>query len=173
MAEGLGENGIVFLGPAEIVVTREPVRVKTVLGSCVAITMYVRRLGWTAIVHCLLPRAYSSARAVGSEEALRYVDTAVEVMCHEALRQGAQSREMEIKLFGGAETLFGGQRQPYQVGRMNVKVAEETLAARGLAVAARCTGGTRGRVIEFDCQNGSVLVRKLPARFHPPQSEGR
>jgi len=151
----------IFLGPREIVIAAAPVRVKTVLGSCVAISMHARRLGWTAITHCFLPRAGAPLRSLQRAEALTYVDTAIELMWREAARRGASLEDLEVKLFGGAESVILNGSHPFQVGSMNVEAAEQSLAALGLSLAARSTGGRGGMLIELECGTGQVLVRNL------------
>ena len=153
---------VVFMGPSDMVVTDRPVRVKTVLGSCVAVSMLARKIGWAAITHCLMPRAGVPLHSLSRREALIYVDTAIEVMWLEMTRRGAAVEDVEVKLFGGAESVILAAGHRYQVGRLNVATADEALAARGLFPAARSTGGACGRVIEFDCATGDVMVQTLP-----------
>ena len=47
---------VIYLKSGEIYFTEEPVIVLTVLGSCVSVTLFHRRLGYSAICHGLLPR---------------------------------------------------------------------------------------------------------------------
>ena len=67
----------VFLQPGEMVLLTRPGRVKTVLGSCVAITMRERISGVSAIVHCLLPNAGMPFDSLPPGDCYRYVDSAV------------------------------------------------------------------------------------------------
>ena len=46
---------VITLKPAELFISERPAIVRTVLGSCVAVTMYDRQLGIAAICHALLP----------------------------------------------------------------------------------------------------------------------
>ena len=97
---------------------------KTVLGSCVAITIRARRLGCGG--HVALPAAGSwrSGRLIARSEALRYVDTTIDVMLAGFIRRGAAPHELEIKLFGGADTFNrSGSKPGYGVGSRNVETA--------------------------------------------------
>jgi chemotaxis receptor (MCP) glutamine deamidase CheD len=47
------------------------------------------------------------------------------------------------------------------VGDQNVLQADAVLASLGLAVAARDTGGIRGRKLFFCTRNGDVYVRSM------------
>jgi chemotaxis protein CheD len=151
-----------FLQPAQMVIAEAPARVKTVLGSCVAISMRAPGLGLASMAHCILPSAPRVPGALPREEALKYVDTAIELMLTEMAGRGAAAGDLEVKLFGGAESSALGGRHPFQVGRRNVEMAERSLAARGLLPVSTGTGGWRGRVIELDCATGGVTVRTLP-----------
>ncbi|HZU26805.1 MAG TPA: chemotaxis protein CheD [Bryobacteraceae bacterium] len=160
MADDSGET--VFLHPGELFSGRMPTRVKTILGSCVAITVRDRRLGLAAMAHCLLPEAGVDADTLPAPEAFRFVDTTIDLLLRAFSRQGARFGDLEIKLFGGADALNLDPQCPFGVGGRNVEAALDALAARGLAPKASGVGGTRGRAIEFDTGTGEVLVRLLP-----------
>ena len=139
-----------------------PGRVKTVLGSCVAITMRERISGVSAIVHCLLPNAGMPFDSLPPGDCYRYVDSAVAGMLDGFARRGVRSRDLEIKLFGGSDHL---EKLPgtefFHVGSRNVASALDALWARGLAPLSQGVGGRRGRLIEFDTCTGAVLVSRL------------
>jgi chemotaxis protein CheD len=158
MPEGAPATNAVFLQPGELVTTDKAVVVKTVVGSCVAITVRVPQRGLAAIAHCLLPAAGASLDGIGCSEAPRYVDTAVELIFRELSARGVVLSDFEIKIFGGADTMRSG----YRVGDRNVAAARDALAARGLRLAASVVGGCSGRVLEFHTQSGEVLVKTLP-----------
>ena len=153
----------VFLQPGELFTGDAPARVKTVLGSCVAILMRIPRAGTAAMAHCLLPEAGASADALPRRLALRFVDTTVELMLRALAARGARPGELEVKLFGGAGRIYApGVPLAMRVGQRNVETALAELAARGLTVVARSVGGECGRLIEFDTATGAVRVKVLP-----------
>jgi len=158
MADRAPSANTVFLQPGELVATDKAVRVKTVVGSCVAIMLRAPYPGLAAIAHCLLPEAGVSLEAIGSGEALRYVDTAIELMLRLLSERGAALKDLEVKIFGGADAMRAG----YRIGDRNVAAARAVLRARGLTLAASVVGGRRGRVLEFDTETGEVSVKTLP-----------
>jgi chemotaxis protein CheD len=160
MAEEIAAH--VFLQPGELFTGHSPAHVKTVLGSCVAITVRDRRLGLAAMAHCLLPEAGAPADKLPRGEALRFVDTTIDLMLNSFWRQGARAGDLEVKLFGGADGLSLDSHSGTGVGSRNVDAARALLAARGFIPAASGVGGRRGRVIEFDTESGEVRVRLLP-----------
>ncbi len=159
MSEADPNAGPLFLQPAELVVTETSLRVRTVLGSCLAIVMRSPRLGVTAMAHCLLPNGGAAERG----ESLKYVDTTIEAMLLAFARRGAAATELEVKLFGGADGLqdsSGGS--PYRVGGRNVAAALDVFAALGITPASSDLGGVCARLIELDTRTGDVFVKRLP-----------
>src|SRR5262249_44739598 len=133
--------------------------------SCLAIVVRARRSGLTSVAHCLLPAAAVPPDSITVAEALRYVDTTIALMLRAMALHGALFPDIEVKLFGGADSLGGpGGADGYHVGSRNVEMAHTALAARGLTVAASSVGGRRGRVIEVDSATGEVFVKKLPGK---------
>jgi chemotaxis protein CheD len=154
----------VFLQPCEMVLLTHPARVKTVLGSCVGITMRAPASGVAAMVHCLLPTAGAPYRQLPAEEYWRYVDAAVDRMLEAFATRGAAAGDLEVKLFGGADRLAAGAGETgYRVGRRNVKAALASLAGYGIEPVSREVGGRCGRLVEFDTASGSVFVKLLPS----------
>ena len=87
----------IFLKPGEAVVSNEPAVVSTVLGACVAVTMFSpsRRIG--AICHAMLSDCGERF------DDLRYVDPAVYFLCRKM--KGRWAVDLAVKLFGGAQLL--------------------------------------------------------------------
>ena len=162
MAAADASVATVFLQPGGLFTGKAPTRVKTVLGSCVAITMREPNRGLAAMAHCLLPCAGVPAGELSRQEALRFVDTTIELMLKAFVRCGARPGNLEVKLFGGADGL-STRGSSMSVGARNVEVALAILASHGLSPAATVVGGRTGRVIEFDTASGEVRMRHLPS----------
>ncbi len=159
------DAGAVFLQPEELITADGPVRVKTVVGSCLAITVRAPRLGLSAMAHCVLPEAGNAGTESGGEGRARYVDTAIQRMLEALSGRGALASDLEIKIFGGADSMEAAHPGcGYRVGGRNIDMARAVLAARGLSLAASVVGGSRGRVLIFDTQSGDVFVKTLPSQ---------
>ncbi len=145
----------IFLKPGEVVVAYQPSLVSSVLGSCVAVTMFSpgRRIG--AICHAMLPDSG------GGGDDLRYVDSALRHIFQKMRESGAT--DLVVKLFGGAQVLDIGSysSEKRTVGEQNVAQAELVLAELGLEVAARDTGGIQGRKLYFCTRNGDVFLNRI------------
>ena len=154
----LSDLDLEFLGIAEGRIYREPVKVHTLLGSCVAVTMHcpMRRMG--GIFHGLLPREADFDRERHDGSPYRFVDSGVEALSGAMAGQGADMRTLEAKVFGGAGTL--GQEKS-GVGLKNVRAALDILDKLGIRVAAVNVGGRNGRKLYFLPHSGEVFLKAL------------
>ena len=152
------------LQPGELYLARGPAILRTILGSCVGVTFWSARLGAGALCHGVLPRCPRTWPAgSGVTEGHRYVDFSIRYLAQQFDAIGACRRELEIKLFGGADVLpvSHSRRHRPTVGAMNCKAAMEVLAEEGLTVSASDLGGVRGRRIHFHTGTGEVLLYRL------------
>jgi chemotaxis protein CheD len=147
----------VFLKPGEIYVGREPAEVSTILGSCVSVTMFSGRLKLGAICHALLP----SGRASEDKDKFRYVDTSILYMLEIFEKMGVTSRELEIKLLGGADVIERINGNGTTIGTKNIETALQVLKSRSLELTGSHVGGTVGRKIHFCTRTGKVLLKRI------------
>lgn len=154
----------VFLHTGDCFLGVRPTMVSTVLGSCVAVTMFSPRLQAAAICHALLPTVSSARNWAESEpQACRFVDTALERMFQSMERLGAKPRDLEIKIFGGASGYAPGMEVDscLSIGPRNVAQVDEELDRRGLVPKVRDVGGSRGRKIFLLTSTGEIWLRRL------------
>jgi chemotaxis protein CheD len=148
-----------FLKPGEVIVSRNPVIVSTVLGSCVAITMYSPKKNVGAICHAMFPNNPNH------NENLLYVDSAVRHLYRKMIGHGGKT-DIVVKLFGGAKVLASGDYDEARktVGEQNIMQAEKILRELGLHVSKADIGGTQGRKLFFSMKTGDVYLRRLRLR---------
>jgi chemotaxis protein CheD len=154
----------IYLKPGELYINDHPGIVTTVLGSCVSVTLYSPRNRAAAICHGMMPRWEETERDKGPhKERFKYVDYAIRYMMKVFRSFGLKPREIEVKLFGGANLFSsaddGGPRVP--VGRQNVITALEVMEEEGLVLARKDVGGMQGRKLHFYLHTGEVFVKKL------------
>jgi chemotaxis protein CheD len=156
------------LQPGEVFLARSPTLLKTILGSCVSVTFWSPRLRAGALCHGILPRCPPGA---GAADAHRYVDSAIRYLAARFDHLGVSRREVEIKLFGGADVLPVAAPRPDRptIGAQNSRRALEVLAEEGFQVVASDLGGTRGRTIDFYTETGEVFSHLL-ARLNIPDA---
>lgn len=158
------EIPVVYLKPAELYVVDKPTIVRTVLGSCLAVTMFNRRLGVSAICHALLPQQDLKESSNNHlSEKLKYVDYVIPKMLAKMKSYDIKAEEIEVKLFGGADLLNvqADQAKNQPVGKLNIETAIKILEAEGLRPKASDVGGTIGRKIFFYTHTGEVLLKRL------------
>ncbi len=152
----------VYLLPGEYFVGDERYRIRTVLGSCVSITLWHRRLRIGAMSHFLLSERESGPDPEPATELSgRYGKDALELMVAQLRECGVPVRECEAKVFGGG-TMFPSieaGRQP-GIGHRNGVAAEKLLTEYGIPVVSESLFGTGHRHILFDVASGDVWVRQ-------------
>ena len=171
MTSRAGAAPYVYLKAGEIFMSSGPACVTTVLGSCVAVTMFNERRGIWAICHALLPR--EDGRRNGDGDDFKYVDSSIGRMLKKFEKFMVGRGEIDAKLFGGAD-MFGAGRAPElsTVGAQNVKAALETLEKEGLAVSACDVGGRSGRKLYYLIPGNKVFVKRLDRLGPCPSGRG-
>lgn len=149
-------SDVVRILPGDYQVTREDMGLITTLGSCVSACIRDVALGIGGINHFMLPE---SELNTGSIHSARYGSYAMEVLVNELLKQGASRRNLEAKVFGGANVLRSIASA--DVGMRNAEFVREYLENEGIAIAAEDLGQTCPRKIVFFPRTGRVLVMRL------------
>jgi len=154
----------VYLKSGEAYFSDKPTQVTTVLGSCVAVTMFDKSKKVGAICHGILPKYEGSDRPMFmmNNECLKFVDCAVAKMAKAFDARGISRKDVEVKVFGGAEMFSGCADSPViPVGRKNVEQARMSLEKEGFRVGAWDTGGAEGRKMFFYTHTGVVILKRL------------
>jgi len=161
----------VSVQPGHLYMTRKPMVLRTILGSCVSATFWSARLGAGALCHGVLPRC---PRGANLSDGHRYVDSSIRYLAEQFDALGAVRQAVEVKLFGGADVLHVSAARAARatVGALNCQAALEVLEEEGFSVAASDLGGTRGRTIHFYTGTGEVLVHRL-ARLNAVEADHR
>ncbi len=150
----------VYLMPGELHIAEKPARVTTVLGSCVSVTLFCRRLRIGAICHSILPECRHRKDCKGvCEDSFKYVDCSIRHMLFCFRRQGISFNEIAVKLFGGADLL--SSKRESAIGSMNVSKALEVIKEKHLGLLAADVGDAFGRKLIFYTHTGDVYIKRL------------
>jgi chemotaxis protein CheD len=155
-----------FLQPGDVAFGDEATRMRTLLGSCVAITLWHPEQRVGGMCHYMLPTRGSRHGGIDG----RYGDEALALLLDHVRRVGCQPSDFEAKLFGGGYMFDCTGRLPVQVQNRNILAARALVAAHGLAVKAEHLGGRGHRQIVFELWSGDVWMKHTPL---PPPSVGR
>lgn len=147
----------VFVHPGHLLACSQPMRVSTIVGSCVAVCLWDRRLRIGGLNHFMLPKAPHTTTPLPRPHT--YADLAIPALLEQLLALGSRRLSLEAKLFGGAHLLGSGPGGG--PGARNIEAARALLAAERIPIAAEDVSGPRGRKLVFDSGTGSVLVRLL------------
>lgn len=148
-----------FLQPGEYFTGDARYRIRTLLGSCVSITLWHPALRVGAMSHFILARR---AGRPAVELDGRYGDEAMCLMLRELQQAGVRPSECEGKIFGGGD-MFPLQMRSDElsVGRRNGEVARELLRSHGISIVSESLFGIGHRQIIFDVGSGNVWHRQV------------
>lgn len=148
----------VTLAPGEFFFGGGHHRVHTLLGSCVAITLWHPQRHIGGMCHFLLPtRGLNQRLSQG-----HYADEAVELFLHEIRKSHTRAQDYEVKIFGGGNMFaaLGQQASILNVPQNNVQSAARLLSQHHFQVKATDVGGSRHRKIYLELWNGDVWVQR-------------
>jgi chemotaxis protein CheD len=150
----------IFLQPGEFYFGDRETCIRTLLGSCVAITMWHPRLQIGGMCHFMLP-----ARAVRPSDILdgRYADEAMLLFQKEIRTAKTKPGEYQVKLFGGGNMFRMPVRQGdcVDVACRNVMAARHLLRHHGYSVVSEHVGMHGHRNVIFELWSGDVWMRHV------------
>ena len=90
----------IFLHPGDFYFGDKETRIRTLLGSCVTITLWHPRLQIGGMCHYLLPMKHHNKQTALDG---RYADDAIKLFLQELHRTGTWPADYEVKMFGGGD----------------------------------------------------------------------
>lgn len=151
------EENIIEVRMGELRMAESPYRLVTrALGSCLGITLYNPLKKTGAMAHPMLP---DIERARTNANPSRYVNYAIKKMVEDLEKGGCARSRLVAKLFGGARMFaFISADSTLNVGEKNIAMAKEVFNELNIKIAAEEVGGTFGRTIELNLENGLIIV---------------
>lgn len=146
-------KGTHFLFPSELMLKGEPLRIQTLLGSCVAVCLYDQRRKIGGMNHYMVPLWNGEGLA-----SPKYGNIAIEALVAKMLALGSDKKDWVAKIFGGASQF---ENTIINVGVRNIQVAESMLASLHIPITAGSVGGDQGRKILFDTFSGQVKMKYI------------
>lgn len=149
----------VFLQPGEHFVGDAGYRIRTLLGSCVSMTLWhpAHRVG--AMSHFLLPSRGTAAAGVLDG---RYGEEVMLILLKELSGIKVKPAECVGKIFGGGNMFPGQTRADVRnVGIKNGEAARALLLAHRIPILSESLFGIGHRQIIFDISNGDVWARQV------------
>lgn len=165
--EGSSGDGTIsrFINPGEFFFCETNCQIHTLLGSCIAITLWHPTLRIGGMCHFILPGRRAPENVVRENKPLigRYSDGAMALFAQEAIKRGTELKEYQAKMFGGSNMLALSTLQEDElVGTKNTEAALKHLAEREITLLVAHVGETGHRRIVFDIATGDVWVKHEP-----------
>jgi two-component system chemotaxis response regulator CheB len=148
------EKKRIFVLPGEIAVTKQPAIISTLLGSCVAICLYNKKVKAGGMNHYMLPTGTNTNMAA------KYGDYATEKLISSMLKIDADKTNLEASVYGGA-AVVGHLNSGFEIGQRNADIALGILKEQNIKVVRKQLGGENGVKIFFDNQTGSVETKLI------------
>jgi chemotaxis protein CheD len=139
-----------IINPGEFLASGEDIVIGTILGSCVSVVLHdpISQVG--GMNHFLLSDVGYHVD-VDSPQFLvtkgRFGIHAMELLINEMLKKGASRKELEAKVFGGANMLISSNAEGSTVPQKNIEFALRFLEKERIPVVNSDVGGTQARKI--------------------------
>ncbi len=154
-----------MLMPGQMHFGGEAASVRTLLGSCVAVTLWHpgKRIG--GMCHFLLP-----ARTRRGTEPLegKYGDEALEAMVARLRLARTDPGEYEAHLYGGADTMPEVSGVKFNIGERNIEQGWTLIDRYGFQLQGVDVGEDVPRTVTLNCADGSVEMRRGTGKAPPP-----
>ncbi len=159
----------VFLSPGEMCFSGADIRIGTMLGSCVSVTVWHPRLRIGGMCHYMVPTRGRRRNGRGPDgfdrpPALdgRYADEAVRMLVAEMARYHTRPVEYDTMMFGGGNQFPDAPNAgALDVARDNVAIGLRLLERYGFRLTTTHLGGTGYRRLLLDVSTGGVSLTHL------------
>lgn len=151
---------LIRVGMADYKVGRSPATIISYgLGSCIGISLYDPQTKVGGLLHIMLP---DSTQARPSDNPAKFADTGLPLMLKDVLALGASKTRLVAKMAGGAQMFaFANATDIMRVGARNAEAAKKMLQKLGIRILAEDTGGTYGRTVSINLENGMYRVKTI------------
>lgn len=139
-------------------VSRNGESLRTLLGSCLGLALYDRRLKVGGLAHIMLPASAGRTELPG-----KFVDTAVPELVRQIQRRAAgELLKLQAKIAGGAN-MFGATGKLASIGDQNIAAVSRLLDELRIPILGRHLGGEQGRRMSLDTTTGLVTIEIVGA----------
>jgi chemotaxis protein CheD len=140
-----------LLKPGYIFLSRDPVIISSVLGSCVAVSLWDGKVLCGGMAHYLFPVADD-----GESATAKFGNVAVSYLAGMFFREGAFRRDLRAQLFGGASI----SKESLVVAEENIEIAKQVLGKLNIKIVSEDVGGDMGRKLIYNTLTNEAIVFK-------------
>jgi chemotaxis protein CheD len=151
---------IIKVGMADLKTCKAPDGVTTLgLGSCVGIAIRDPILKIGGLAHAMLP---DSTRIKNNTNAYKFVDTGIDELVAELVKQGASKTRLVAKIAGGAQMFaFNTNNDMLKVGQRNAESVRKVLSGYNIRIVSEDCGANYGRTIEFFPETSELHIKAI------------
>ena len=150
----------IFLQPGEFFFSDKDTRIRTILGSCVAVVLWHPRYLIGGMCHYMLPGGRKAQRV--DELDGKYADDAMLLFMQELKKTGTKPQDYVVKMFGGGNQFPGKKHAAaMSVPDRNVEVGHQLLKHHGFNLSVEHLGGNGHRNVVFDVWTGDVWMKHV------------
>lgn len=135
----------------EMAVAWQEGSLRTLLGSCIGLALYDRKLKVGGVAHIVLPQSRPPVELPG-----KFVDTAIPALIVKMQELVGDIVKPLAKIAGGAN-MFASTAQR-NIGMDNLLATERWLKELGIPLLASDCGGEKGRRMALDVSTGKVTI---------------
>jgi chemotaxis protein CheD len=127
------------------------------LGSCIGVGMFSPAKHIAGLLHVVLPENTDSDKT-----STKFADTGIPVMLEKMERAGADIRNIQIYMAGGANMLINSSlSKSFDIGTRNAAASKAMFEKLKLKVINSETGGNTGRTVRLYVATGKYTVRTI------------
>lgn len=147
------QNNIITLGQGDLYFGEAPGLLRTVLGSCVAVTLWHPQLHVGGMCHVVLPEILKNV------DDYRYASSAIEQFIKDIKDHYTHPKDYQAGIYGGANMFPGiASSENHNVGEKNIQAVQEIMLKHGFTISEVNIGGAYSRRISLNLDNGETLV---------------
>ncbi len=145
----------IILNIGEFAVSKEPVVLETILGSCVGICLWDagQRIG--GLNHYLLPNEQTD-----TPRSSVYGGTSIQLLVKAMLEEGAAMDHLVAHIYGGG-MVINKLDDVFNIGMENVLIARQMLQEYGIPVVGEYIRARQGIRVSFKTASGEMTVTPL------------
>jgi len=144
-----------FLYAGQVIVSIEPMEIYTVLGSCISICIWDKKLHIGGMIHYMLPMWNGTGLATP-----KYGDIAIPKLVNKLYSMGSEKKDLVAKMFGGG-AVIKTVGEKYNVGKRNILLGKDVLHELEIPIVSYNVGTNSGRKLKFFTGTGKILMKML------------
>lgn len=148
------------VGIADLNLVLPPGKIMTIgLGSCIGIALYDKKLKIAGLAHIMLP---DSTQFKNVSQPMKFADLSIPILIEKMESKGCKRTDLTAKIAGGASMFnFSDTKMVSDIGKRNTEAVKKTLEKENIRIIAEDTGGSKGRTMIVDSEDGKVTIRTV------------